>query len=93
MRRFFVVSSLFLAITSHAQQKDIDARVERILAQLTLEEKLGQLTQLVPDQPEFSPALSKGLVGSILNGGGSWPPTGLPRGTGPADWGGGEARG
>ena len=34
MRRFFVVSSLFLAITSHAQQKEIGARVERILAQL-----------------------------------------------------------
>ena len=69
MRRFFIVSSLFFAITSHAQQKDVDARVDRLLAQMTLEEKLGQLTQLVPDQPEFSPALSKGLVGSILNGG------------------------
>ena len=37
---------------------------------MTLEEKLGQLTQLVPDQPEFAPALEKGLVGSILNSGG-----------------------
>ena len=37
---------------------------------MTLEEKLGQLTQLVPDQPEFAPALQKGLVGSILNSGG-----------------------
>jgi beta-glucosidase len=69
MRRFVVLSILFFAIASHAQQNDIDARVDRLIAQMTLEEKLGQLTQLVPDQPEFSPALAKGLVGSILNGG------------------------
>ncbi len=33
---------------------------------MTLEEKLGQLTQFVPDQPESRPALEKGLVGSML---------------------------
>jgi beta-glucosidase len=69
MRRFLFLSILFFAYSSSAQQNDIDARVDKLLAQMTLEEKLGQLTQLVPDQPEFSPALAKGLVGSILNGG------------------------
>ena len=38
---------------------------------MTIEEKLGQLTQLVPDQPEFAPALQKGLVGSVLNSAGT----------------------
>src|SRR2546430_12547795 len=46
-------------------------RVEQLLSRMTLEEKLGQLTQLVKDQPEFMPALEKGLVGSILNDGGA----------------------
>lgn len=69
MKRFRAISLLFLAMTAGAQQSDIDGRVDKLLAQMTLEEKLGQLTQLVPDQPEFSPALAKGLVGSILNGG------------------------
>ena len=69
MRRFSVIPLLLIAITSRAQPASIDARVDKLLARMTLEEKLGQLTQLVPDQPEFSPALARGLVGSILNGG------------------------
>ena len=61
---FAIVFSTFAA---RAQQPDVDARVERLLARMTLEEKLGQLTQLVEDQPEFPNALAKGLVGSVLN--------------------------
>ncbi|HEX9161117.1 MAG TPA: glycoside hydrolase family 3 N-terminal domain-containing protein [Thermoanaerobaculia bacterium] len=57
------------AISLHAQS--VDDRVENLLARMTLEEKIGQLTQLVPDQPEFPAALKAGLVGSILNGGGA----------------------
>ena len=38
---------------------------------MTLEEKLGQLSQYVPDQPEWTPAVDKGLAGSILNSGGA----------------------
>lgn len=36
---------------------------------MTLEEKLGQLTQLVQDRPEFKDLAAKGLIGSILNSG------------------------
>jgi beta-glucosidase len=61
---FFCI--VFSAIAAHAQQRDVDARVERLLARMTLEEKLGQLTQFVESQPELQIALSKGLVGSIL---------------------------
>src|SRR5881396_1837007 len=46
-------------------------RVEKLLSRMTLEEKLGQLTQLVEDQPEFQPALQKGFLGSVLNSGGA----------------------
>src|SRR5712691_3400571 len=48
----------------------VDARVDQLLSLMTLEEKLGQLSQYVEDQPEFPRALEKGLVGSILNDGG-----------------------
>jgi beta-glucosidase len=57
---FVVASSAF------SQQQDT---VEKLLAQMTLEEKLGQLTQLTQDQPEFKDLASRGLVGSILNSG------------------------
>src|SRR5262245_752740 len=40
-------------------------------AQLTFEQKLGQLTQLVEDRPEFRSALEHGRVGSVLNSGGA----------------------
>jgi len=62
--RCLTLIALLLALTTHAQPL-----VDDLLAKMTLEEKVGQLTQYVPDQPEFKPALEKGLVGSILNGG------------------------
>src|SRR5438093_553713 len=62
MRRIVCLCILLFTFTAHAQQ-----RIDQLLRHMTLEEKLGQLTQLVPDQPEFAPALEKGLVGSILN--------------------------
>src|SRR5213080_541952 len=65
MRRIVCLCILLFTFTAHAQQ-----RIEQLLQHMTLEEKLGQLTQLVPDQPEFAAALEKGLVGSILNSGG-----------------------
>jgi len=58
---------LFLAAVVQAATPDVD----RLVQQMTLEEKLGQLSQYVPDQPELKVALEKGLVGSILNGGGA----------------------
>src|SRR5688572_12452620 len=57
---------IVLASSAFAQQQDV---VENLLAQMTLEEKLGQLTQLVQDRPEFKDLAAKGLIGSILNSG------------------------
>jgi beta-glucosidase len=62
---------LFSALAAHAQQPDVDARVDRLLARMTLQEKLGQLSQFVVNQPEFPAALSNGLVGSMLHEGGA----------------------
>src|SRR5436190_12154713 len=66
MRGLIAALVLFVAAAASAQD-----RVEQLLARMTLEEKLGQLTQLVEDQPEFRPAFDKGLVGSLLDSGGA----------------------
>ncbi|HYI12134.1 MAG TPA: glycoside hydrolase family 3 N-terminal domain-containing protein [Thermoanaerobaculia bacterium] len=62
------IALVLLATVAHAQAGD---RVEELLSAMTLEEKLGQLTQYVGGQPELDAALKKGLVGSILNLGGA----------------------
>jgi beta-glucosidase len=66
MRRFVAAICFLLAISAQAED-----RVEQLLSRMTLQEKLGQLTQLVEDRPEFRPALEHGLLGSILNSGGA----------------------
>jgi beta-glucosidase len=69
MRRLIIACTVLFTATIHAQPLSIDRRVDRLLARMTLEEKLGQLSQYVMEQPEWAPALEKGLVGSILDGG------------------------
>ncbi|HEY8181335.1 MAG TPA: glycoside hydrolase family 3 N-terminal domain-containing protein, partial [Thermoanaerobaculia bacterium] len=66
MRIILSIALILVSIAAQAQD-----RVEQLLSRMTLEEKLGQLTQLVKSQPEFPPALQQGLVGSILNDGGA----------------------
>jgi beta-glucosidase len=66
MRIALSIALILVSIAAQAQD-----RVDQLLSRMTLEEKLGQLTQLVKDQPEFPPALLHGLVGSILNDGGA----------------------
>ena len=49
----------------------VDARVEALLRRMTLEEKIGQLSQigglaLIPDSPKPEEAIRKGQAGSIL---------------------------
>lgn len=51
---------------------DIESRVSSILAQMTLEEKVGQMIQ--PNLDDVTPEEAKVYkLGSLLNGGGSWP--------------------
>ncbi len=45
--------------------------INDIVAKMTLEEKLGQLTQYTIDQPPFPDAVAHGGVGSILDSGGA----------------------
>lgn len=61
----------------------MEARIDRILAGMTLAQKVGQMTQaeiksITPDE------VRDYAIGSVLNGGGSWP--GKDRHATPADW-------
>src|ERR1044071_2773475 len=68
-----VVVSLFLLPVVHSQgPRDVEQRVNALLAQMTLEEKLGQLQQLDGEgngnfRPEHLDMIRKGLLGSTLN--------------------------
>ncbi|KRA51828.1 beta-glucosidase [Pseudoxanthomonas sp. Root630] len=54
------------------QDPAIEARVAEILASMTLEQKVGQMVQ--PEIKAITPAdVRKYYIGSVLNGGGSWP--------------------
>ncbi len=55
--------------STHPQDKAIEAKVEKLLAQMTLEEKIGQMNQISSygNIEEMSKLIKKGEVGSILN--------------------------
>ena len=68
------------AITADA---DIESRVQKILSQMTLAQKIGQMTQaeiktITPEQ------VRRYYIGSVLNGGGSWP--GMDKHASAQDW-------
>src|ERR1044072_5341204 len=68
-----ILISLVLSGAAPAQQPgDIEKRIDALLAQMTLEEKLGQLQQLDGHadgkyRPEHVELVRKGLLGSPLN--------------------------
>jgi beta-glucosidase len=68
-----VVFSLFVFPVAHSQgPRDVEQRINALLAQMTLEEKLGQLQQLDGEgngnfRPEHLELIRKGLLGSTLN--------------------------
>jgi beta-glucosidase len=91
-----VVSLLILLVSSGASAVDwpsltsavprdakIEARIAELLGQMTLEQKVAQMTQ--PDIRWVTPEdVRKYGLGSILNGGGAWP--GNDRNATVADW-------
>lgn len=67
---------LFSAVAASAQPGNIDQRVKKLLKQMTLEEKVGQLTQYSGDRQATGPitfkgdhreAIRSGKIGSMLN--------------------------
>lgn len=63
-----IVFILFLSISIlFAEQKDIDQKVEELLAKMTNEEKIGQLVQYSGYTDDKEPFIRTGQVGSFLN--------------------------
>ena len=91
MKRHFLLVLLLLTVlcvfllpTSHSQRPpDVEQRVNALLSQMTLEEKLGQLQQLDGDNGNFRPEhvdlVRKGLLGSTLGVRGTRPTNELQR--------------
>jgi beta-glucosidase len=67
MLRNAIILALSFASAAAAQQQPVN----ELISKMTTEEKLGQLSQFVADQPEMKTNLPKGLVGSMLNGRGA----------------------
>jgi beta-glucosidase len=58
--------------TEVAKDPKIEGRIDRLLAQMTLEQKVGQMVQ--PDIRDVTPEdVRKYRIGSVLNGGGAFP--------------------
>lgn len=61
----------------------LEARVKKIVASMTLAQKIGQMTQA--EIKSITPAeVTRYYIGSVLNGGGSWP--GMNKHAGIQDW-------
>lgn len=72
IHRLFIAAAAILNIAACTPGGDTDAsierKVERLLGEMTLEEKLGQMNQLSPwDYDDLAEKVRRGEVGSILN--------------------------
>jgi beta-glucosidase len=56
-----------------------DRRVESLLSQMTLDEKIGQMTQVDVNALKDNADIQKYFLGSILNGGGGGPSNNVPQ--------------
>lgn len=66
LKHLLIFGALFAASCAAPADNDIDRKVEELLAQMTIEEKIGQMHQ-VSGGRQFSAEIAKGNVGSILN--------------------------
>ena len=66
IKHLLVLGALFAVSCVAPVDNDIDLRVEELLQQMTLEEKIGQMNQ-VSGGLQFKDEIAKGNVGSILN--------------------------
>jgi beta-glucosidase len=84
-RLFFPILTLLISLNGHCQlYKDpdasIDDRVEDLLSQMTLAEKIGQMTQAERGQVVSNNNVTTFFLGSVLSGGGSAPSSNTPQG-------------
>ena len=66
-----MLSLLLVVMALPAAAQSIDQKVDVLLAQMTLEEKIGQLLQFTPGIERAKPLIAKGNVGCLFNDGGA----------------------
>ena len=76
MKRVTTITLFMLSLFASAQQQSIDQKVNDLLKKMTIEEKIGQLTQYTGDNQATGPItinpnkqneIKQGLIGSMLN--------------------------
>src|ERR1700722_15705386 len=71
-----IVLYLFLAMTTFGQSSSYDRQVDALLAQMTLDEKIGQMVQVDSGALKDTTDVQKYFLGSVLSGGSSDPADG-----------------
>ena len=72
---FFCISILNVSCSDITAKDEIDMKVEQLVKMMTLEEKVGQMTQVDHRYLEKKSDIKKYFLGSLLSGGGSVPDT------------------
>ncbi len=75
---FFLVPMLAGGAFAQPDSAAVEPRVETLLAQMTLDEKIGQMTQVDVNALKEHADIQKYFLGSLLNGGGGGPKNNVP---------------
>lgn len=70
--RALLLQLLAGCLLAHSESSATGQRVETLLSQMTLEEKIGQMTQVDINALRDPVDIEKYFLGSLLNGGGGW---------------------
>jgi beta-glucosidase len=76
---FFLVPMLAGGAFAQPDSAAVEPRVETLLAQMTLDEKIGQMTQVDVNALQEHADIQKYFLGSLLNGGGGGPKNNVPQ--------------
>ncbi len=60
-------SMLLLSCNPETDNNEVERKIDQLINQMTLEEKVGQLMQKNGDHPQLEELISQGKVGSVLN--------------------------
>jgi beta-glucosidase len=74
------ITALLGASTIAIAAPKVEQQVEKLLSQMTLAEKIGQMTQVDTEALKDKSHIQKYALGSVLSGGGSDPSTNTPQG-------------
>ncbi|MGC8771143.1 MAG: glycoside hydrolase family 3 protein [Brevinematia bacterium] len=68
-----ILKTILILFVINLYSQNISERVEKILSQMTLEEKIGQMTQVDSSYLKDYEDITKYFIGSVLSGGNSYP--------------------